>query len=1476
MTPDDFLIVGLGASAGGIKAFRAFFENVTADSGMAYVVILHLSPEYESRLPEVLQRSASIPVTQVVDRVHVEPNHVYVLAPNQSLSMVDGHLELSPITRIEERRAPIDIFFRTLADCQGPRAASVVLSGTGADGSMGMKRVKERGGVCFVQDPNEADHEDMPRHSIGTGFVDYVLPVAEIPAQLLAYSDHRSTLPVQPESVEPPLADENAMRDIFTHLRVRTGHDFSSYKPATVLRRVERRMRVHSIVTLGGYAQFLRTHADEPQALLKDLLISVTNFFRDRAAFDALDRLVLPQLVAGKSPDDQIRVWIAGCATGEEAYSIAILLAERTWDVTGTPGIQIFATDIDADAIATAREGFYTLTDAADVAPERLSRFFVEEAGGFRVRKELRSIVLFAYHNVIRDPPFSHLDLVSCRNLLIYLNQTVQRRLMDVLHFALDPGRFLFLGSSESTDGSGDLFDTLDREARLYQSRGISPRPVLTLPDLPRRVPAVKREDTRGMPLRTVDRMSYGDLHQGLLEEYGPPSLVVDEEYNVIHLSERAGRYLRFVGGEPTHNLLRAIRPELRLDLRTALYQAAQRRTNVEAHGLSLQTDDGAETVTITVKPVLRPGDPARGFFLVLFEEGPRSELDAAQPTEAVGSAGIAAHQLEEELIRVKAQLRSTVEQYETQTEELKASNEELQAINEELRSSAEELETSKEELQSVNEELTTVNQELKIKIEEQSQSNNDILNLVNSTEIGTIFIDWESRIKLFTPSARDVFSLINSDLGRPLSDITSSLEDTDLGRDIAHVLDKLQPVEREVRARHGRWYAMRLIPYRTADNRIDGVVLTLVDVTARKTVEHQLLESVERLRMAAAAAGTYSWELDLGSRMFHYYTRVEPVLGFALPAGAAEVSAFVHPDDRHVASTALEQAIASGGEFTFEERFVRPSGGSVWTRTSGLVLRDPEGHPIRALGTTQNIDESKRSADAIRQSEQRLRRALEIETVGVMYFGPNGTVFEANDAFLRMSGYTREDVQAGLVRWDVMTPPESLPEFTGKIEELMTTGRTAPSEKEYIRKDGSRWWGLCAEARLTPEEAVEYVIDVGEQRRTEERLRESEARLRLIVESILDYAVVALDTDGRIESWNPAAERAFGYTGDEARGQHTRILFTEGDRLAGVPEKEMMIAGAQGRAHDDRWHVRKDGSSFFASGTLFPLRDGSGILTGFVKIARDLTERKQYEDALKSAHNELEVRVKERTRELADANTALGLEVDERRAGEDRVKSLLKRLVTVQEDERRRIARDLHDHLGQQMTALRLNLDSLKTRSDASGELRARVEQADRIAERLDADVEFLAWELRPAGLDDIGLPGTLSKFLREWSDHYGIAADLHVSGLDHQRLRPEIETSLYRIAQEALNNIFKHAKAARADVLLECRDGQVVLIIEDDGVGFDPGATLRPDDDRGLGVIGMHERAALAGGTLDIESETGQGTTIFVRVPLTDGSGS
>ncbi|HUQ30716.1 MAG TPA: CheR family methyltransferase, partial [Pyrinomonadaceae bacterium] len=726
---DDFLIVGIGASAGGITAFKHFFENVPATSGMAYVVILHLSPEHDSKLAEVLQSSAAIPVAQVVESIKIEPNHVYVIPPNKSLAMNDGVLALSEIKGYEERRAPVDIFFRTLATEHTSSAVAVILSGTGADGSMGVKRVKEMGGIIIVQDPREAEFSDMPRNSIATGLVDHVLPVAEIPAKIIAYKENIKEVSIRAGEPEQPETDEQTLRDIFTQLRVRTRQDFSNYKRSTVLRRLERRINVHELTGLADYARFMREHKEEAQALLKDLLISVTNFFRDPEAFQLIEQKIIPRLFEGKGEADYVRVWVAGCATGEEAYSMTMMLLDFAAKLPAPPSVQVFATDLDEQAVSVARDGFYTNSDVADVPPERLRRYFTNETEGYRVRRELRETVLFAHHNLIKDPPFSHLDLISCRNLLIYLNRTAQERAMQVMHFALNPGGYLFLGTSESVDGAGELFVTVDKDAHAYQGRAVTPRVTIPLPD----VSPGERFDQRPRAERSreervrEDRLTYSDLHHRLIEQYGPPSIVVNEEYNIVHISERAGRYLRFTGGDASLNLLKVIRPELRLELRTALYQAAQNRTNVEARGIIARLDDHTQIINLMVRPVLREEDTARGFFLVLFEENPAADANAesAPAVEAVISVEPAMLQLEDELIRVKEQLRANGEQYETQAEEMKASNEELQAMNEELRSSTEELETSKEELQSLNEELHTVNQELKIKIEELSHANN-------------------------------------------------------------------------------------------------------------------------------------------------------------------------------------------------------------------------------------------------------------------------------------------------------------------------------------------------------------------------------------------------------------------------------------------------------------------------------------------------------------------------------------------------------------------------------------------------------------------------------------------------------------------------------------------------------------------------------------------------------------------------------
>ncbi|HEY0171970.1 MAG TPA: CheR family methyltransferase, partial [Pyrinomonadaceae bacterium] len=732
--PGGFMVVGLGASAGGIRALKEFFEHAPERSGMAYVVILHLSPDHDSQLAEVLQQSTPMPVAQVTEQVRIEPDHVYVIPPNQSLTLRDGSLVLSEVTGVEVRRAPVDIFFRTLAESHGANAACVVLSGTGANGSMGLKHVKERGGVAVVQEPGEAEYDDMPRHSIATGLVDYVLPVAEMPARLVAYRDSLgrvvNDVADEGERARRDHAEWEALAAVLAQLRLRTGHDFTNYKHGTVLRRISRRVGVTQVPDLPAYAHYIRENPRETRALLKDLLISVTNFFRDPKAFEMLEAAVIPRLFENKGEGGHVRVWVPGCATGEEAYSVAMLLAEYAETLPASPTIQVFASDIDEEAVQTARAGFYTLNDVADVSPERLRHFFSKTRDGYRVRRELREVVLFAKHDLLKDPPFLHLDLVSCRNLLIYLNASGQAKAMNIFHFAMNPGGYLFLGGSETVGDHSDIFVAADKQSHIFQARLVAPRPGShELPRLPPRPAGPEQTQAEAARHgRAQERLSHLDLHRRLLELYAPPSVLVNTEHEIVHLSESAGRFLQIPGGEPTYNLLTVARPELRLELRGALFHSAQHRANVEVPGLSVRIGERTETVNLLVRPVVGEDDTARGFFLVIFEPTPETAADGAED-KVLRAVEPVARRLAEEVSHLRAQLRTHTEQYEVQHEELRASNEELQAINEELRSTAEELETSKEELQSSNEELTTINQELKVKIEELSQSNDDLHN---------------------------------------------------------------------------------------------------------------------------------------------------------------------------------------------------------------------------------------------------------------------------------------------------------------------------------------------------------------------------------------------------------------------------------------------------------------------------------------------------------------------------------------------------------------------------------------------------------------------------------------------------------------------------------------------------------------------------------------------------------------------------
>jgi two-component system, chemotaxis family, CheB/CheR fusion protein len=830
-----FPTVGIGTSAGGVHALQMFFESLPDEVDTAFVVVVHLDPSRQSELSNILAARTRMPVTQVTGLTPIEPRHVYVIPPNRQLRATDHHLAITEFDEPRWQRAPIDLFFRSLA-AEGGDNFAIVFSGAGSDGSVGIKAVKEAGGIILVQDPDEAEYGSMPRSAVATGLADFVLPIREMATRLPELIRNRNSLP----SDILTETDGEAMQRILSHLRVRSGHDFSSYKKSTIRRRIARRMQVQRAATMADYLGGLRDNPQEAQALFADLLISVTTFFRDTNAFEKLAALVIPRLFDDKGAADTIRVWVPGCATGEEAYSIAILLLEEASRHEIRCGLQIFASDLDDSALMAAREGRYPVAIEADMTEERLRRFFTREGDHYRVTRELRDMVLIARHSLLKDPPFSRVDLISCRNVLIYLDRDVQSQVCATFHFALQRSGYLFLGSSENADAPTGAFRSIDREARIYQRMPIPSEVRVTpragavtfgLEPMPSRTPAFRAPVEAG-------------VHRQALERLAPPSIIVDESYRVVHLSEHAGRYLQPSGGTLTNDLTELAREELRFDIRAALYRVFARNEGGLNGPIGVRFNGTARRVYLQTRPLQSEPSTGRNAIIFFFEGEAIGDI-ALTPKEIEEQAsGEQIQQLLHELQFSQSQLLTSREEYEGANEELRAANEELQSVNEEYRSTAEELETSKEELQSINEELQTVNSELKIKLESVSRAHSDVQNLMAATDVGILFLDTELRINRFTPRVSDLFNVVAGDEGRSITDFTHRLDYNDLAGDARKVLRDLTPSEREVRGEDGGWYLTRLKPYRTVEDRIDGVVVTFVDIGERRRAEDSLRES--------------------------------------------------------------------------------------------------------------------------------------------------------------------------------------------------------------------------------------------------------------------------------------------------------------------------------------------------------------------------------------------------------------------------------------------------------------------------------------------------------------------------------------------------------------------------------------------------------------------------------------------------------
>jgi two-component system CheB/CheR fusion protein len=947
----SFPVVGIGSAAGSVAGLTALFERLPEGSGMAFVVMVYLPPEHASAIDRHLARVTPMTVLRVTQSIAIEPDHVYVIPPGGVLSIADGRINVAQAPGVGDRSArpiSVDMFFRTLAEAHRERAVAIVLTGAGSDGALGIKSIKEYGGVTLAQSPGRADYDAMPANAIATGAVDFVLPAAAMGQKLVSLWENargielplasESMLQVeQPASRDATMQAEAALRNVMALLRQRTGHDFSHYKRATVLRRLERRLQVNGLQTLPDYSRYLEAHPDETPALLQDLLISVTRFFRDGDAFRALESAIDSAMLASGSASASapaspvalagaaqagartLRAWIAGCATGEEAYSIAMLLSEYLERRLPSTDLQVFGSDIDEHAITVARVGVYSGASAADIAPARRQQFFRRDQASWRVRRELREKILFSVHNVLHDPPFSHQHLVCCRNLLIYLDRSVQFRVLETLHAALVPGGLLFLGGSETADAAGALFSSVDPKHKIYRAnavqRGRWPLPIdpvdgrstLILP--------------APLPRREVNGLS--ELHAAMRERYAPPSVLIDDQLNVLHSSPSADRFLRFATGQPSRCLLDLVPAALRLELRNAIHQASQSSDSACTARVSVPHGGGVEWVAITVRPI----SEASALMLVLFDVA-RGTIDTEAPAEG------------------------------------------LPSIDEELRSTTEALETRTEELQSVNEELITVNHALKSQVEAAGMVNDDLNNLMAATDIATLFLDRRLRVKRFTPPASKLLGLASSDVGRSLLDIPHPLDYPQLEQDVTAAFESLRVVEREVLGPQGAHYLVRALPYRTQADLIDGVVVTFIDITAT--------------------------------------------------------------------------------------------------------------------------------------------------------------------------------------------------------------------------------------------------------RRAEERLQAGERHMRMVIDSTQDYAIITCDVAGMVTGWNTGAAKMFGYTEAEMVGQPFATIFTPTDRANGVPDDELRRARDNGRASDERWHQRKDGSTFYCSGIVTPMFDNT--LIGYAKIARDLSDAKRTEEQLEAS----------------------------------------------------------------------------------------------------------------------------------------------------------------------------------------------------------------------------------------------------------------
>lgn len=1551
-----FPVVGVGASAGGLEAFTQLLSHLPTDIRMGFVLVQHLAPQHPSMLTELLSRATKLPVTEVKEGMMVEAGHVYVIPPNTNIAILNSTLRLMSRAPSTAPRLPIDYFLTSLASDRQSKAIGVILSGSASDGTLGMKAIKAEGGITFAQDDGSAKFDSMPRSAIAAGYVDFVLPPDEIARELARIARHPYFTPGTPlEAESEPKPGPDDLHRVFILLRSATGVDFSHYKMSTINRRINRRMVLHNMDVLSDYIDYLRDNRTELEALYKDILINVTSFFREPESFEALKAEIFPKLLSDRPSDSPLRIWVPGCSTGEEAYSIAMCAVEFLSDVKSKAGAQIFATDISEPALDKARAGRYGDGEVRDLSAERLRRFFSKTEGDYLINKSIRELCIFARQNVIKDPPFSRIDLISCRNLLIYLDASVQRKLLPIFHYAMQSNGFLILGKSEGTGDFSEYFSLVDKQNRIFSKKARSGGGRLAI--------EATEHPMERTPLGIRRRQGAGEtdlqteVTRTLLAECTPPGLVVNSELEVVHFHGHTGPYLDPMPGGASLRLLKIAREGLPLELRAAIRKVQEEGKPITKGGIRITSGGEARVIAIEVRP-LKVGAWGEPYFLVLFRETPPAEVApaGALPPEAP-SNGRENLELREQLEETRTQLQDIVEQFEAGNEELRAANEEIQSSNEELQSTNEELETSKEELQATNEELTTLNEELQNRNLELTTANNDLNNVITHVTVPMIMLGSDLRIRRFNADAAKSLNLIAGDIGRPITDLRSALDFPHLELMTGEAIETVSVKEQEVLDRRGRWHSLRVRPYKTSENRIEGAVITLVDITELKsqaveartyaetiveTVRECILVLDSNLRVTRANSTFYEtfsespketegrllrelgegqWNIPhllelltgvltsdaelhnfeverefpaLGPRTMVLNARrirregqadgkillaiedateqrrsmetvrnqarlidlahdaiivrdpenvikswnrgAEALYGYSRQEALGKVSHILLKTVFPQPLEELHRRLLAEGDCEGEMAQTARSGDRIVVASRQVVQRDEQGRPVATLEINRDITQRRQAEEWLRAGEARLRALVNSMDDAVFEIDAQGTclnVWTANERLLIRPG-------SELIghRIEAFLPAESARVIMQACERVSMTGRPESIEFALELAEGQRWFvariSPIASSPGKPATLSLLVRDITPRKKAEILVRESEERFRLLMEGVRDYAIVMLEAEGHIASWNSGAERINGYRADEIMGKHFSIFYPPEAAQSGEPQRALQTAAAKDRVETEGWRVRKDGLRFRANVVLTAVRDHGGKLRGFAEVTRDVTELKRIEDAMRG---------------------------------------LSARVLRLRDEEGRRIARELHDSTSQNLAALAMNLSVIEEHSNllqdgrASKALASSLELAKKAAE----EVRNLSHLLHPPELDAVGLAAAVGWYAIRFSERSGIAVEVDLQN-DLERLSQEVELALFRVVQEGLANVQRHSGSPVATVRISRQANQVTVEIEDEGRGVSNEALQDGGDGAvmvGIGIAGMRERLRQLAGSLDIASRH-PGTLLKATVPL------